>query len=102
MTNLKAGRQAHDAPREEFQALCFLAKPKTLHQNFPVGWTRENIHHPYRRIGEVVQVFLIMDLVVAGHITKLAQERHGSQDLSRRCGIRGIGGSLMNPSPACR
>ncbi len=62
---------AHDAPREELQALGLLTIPKALYEDVLIGRSREDIHPAHRGIGQVVQVFLVVDLVVARHRTKI-------------------------------
>jgi hypothetical protein len=69
---------AHDAPREKLQSLSLLAVPKALHKDVLVGRPSEHIHPAHRGIGEVMQVLLVVDLVVARHRTKIPVADHRS------------------------
>ncbi len=82
VSRLRPGDQvdvvAHDAPREKLQALGLLTIAKALYEDVLIGRAREDIHPAHRGIGQVVQVFLVVDLVVARHRTKIPLADHRS------------------------
>lgn len=69
---------AHDAPRKELQSLFLLAEGKTLHYDILVDWSAKRVHPANHRIAQEVQVFLVMDLVLAAHESKVAGEMNGT------------------------
>ena len=77
----------HDAPREEFKTFLALAMAQTLYDDVLIVGPCQYIHPADRGIGQVVQVRLVVDLVVAAHQAEVRDGR--SQDLSRPSGIGG-------------
>lgn len=63
---------AHNTPRKKFQALGLLTITKALHQDILVRGSCEYVHPAHRGIGQVVQVFLFVYLVVARRSSKIA------------------------------
>ena len=65
----------HDAPREEFKTFLALAMAQTLYDDVLIVGPCQYIHPADRGIGQVVQVRLVVDLVVAAHQAEVRDGR---------------------------
>jgi hypothetical protein len=65
----------HDAPREELKTFLALAMAQTLYDDVLIVGPCQYIHPADRGIGQVVQVRLVVDLVVAAHQAEVRDGR---------------------------